>query len=107
MKLKVITFFFSSLLILQTISVGNIYGANNDPTTDQFLEWGNILPTNVLNSRPISEVYIDFGRDKPFKECNNRIDAYSHPRGIDDSFIYTSTDIYVIPSSSDNKRVSI
>ena len=49
-------------------------------------------------------MYIDFGRDKPFKECNNRIDAYSHPRGIDDSFIYTSTDIYVIPSSSDNKR---
>ena len=97
MKLKVITFFFSSLLILQTISVGNIYGANNDHHYRPILRMGVILlPTNVLNSRPISEVFIDFGRDKPFNECNNRIDAYSHPRGIDDSFDYILLQIFIL-----------
>ena len=105
MNLKSIAFFFSLILILPILSFGNAHAKNDDPVTGQFLEWGDGSITKQVNSRPLSDIYIDFGRDQTFNNCNNsRIDTYSHPRGSDDNFIYTSTDIYIIPSTLEIKR---
>ena len=104
MNLKSIAFFFSLILILPILSFGNAHAKNDDPVTGQFLEWGDGSITKQVNSRPLSDIYIDFGRDQTFNNCNSRIDTYSHPRGSDDNFIYTSTDIYIIPSTLEIKR---
>ena len=104
LSFHILLFCWISLLATPLFSLSPIAEVNADVIPlNQELRWPNGESKTESSSRSNIAFFIDMGKLHHKTDCTDRTFGKAfHPKGIDDRFFYTASDIYVIPHSEAN-----